>query len=446
MLGIVLPHNYGSKSFVFNVGKMTKLQTSIEFLLILGAVGMLSLGVISLYVKNISMEQSAVNSINLSQASFDAQNSTFLPSPSISVLFPFNSTYNDTNVAQLVLYGCDNGHGEISLYSNTLILNRSAFNISFSTIYIGEVQFIPAKYGSDNLTVNSSILCGNSSVYRSESYSTYATSPVPALSGPETYYASIHPSNEYVKYSLDSGTNVSSLKEWNRCTELGFWGNPYDIGTQCGTYNAWEYSIFSENCYTNGDGQTVTYCITPKDTGYEPINTTEAASYVYSANVSVYTSHGIIDIPISSNSLQNYAYLSGIKIGTATVENVSSSNAIKNNAFLHGTSIMDTKASYYRNYIQASENAYSVLWYYNKSSVSGATQSSIQQAIASFENASSLLIGSLSHSNQSCNTSGINGTCSIPANLSYVVLVNLYNNTGISPGTAYATDLRISIV
>ena len=421
-------------------------QTSIEFMLILSAVSILSLSAISLYTKGINVEHSAFASDNLSyitvQSSLSNESSN---SPVFSFAMPLNSSIGDEGTAQMLAYGCQFGSLNISLSSNTLLFNATEIRTNFSGLYLSELGFVPISVGIDHVSVRYSVNCKGSE-YNGTS-SPY-TDVIPLAYGYTGYQYSATISNisESIIYNESALENVSSFNEWSRCTQIGFWGNPYGINAQCGTYNAWEYNIFSMGCYTNGGSQTETFCIVPENTGFLEAGATPASapSYTYAFTINLTTPTGNLSSTVISSRGKNLVYAANRIVGTASVQNISYTGAINGPLLWHAGSILSVNPALYAEYSQSLTNVRYLLWYYNKTDVSSPEQSAIQQAMAAYGNASATMMRTAKPASESCSASGGSLRCTPRAGFTYVIRITL--NDSIDPGsTVYYNGSEIEI-
>ncbi|MCL5419940.1 MAG: hypothetical protein M1354_03640 [Candidatus Marsarchaeota archaeon] len=406
---------------------MRRAQTSIEFLLIASAVSVLCLGIILLYGKDLSVQQKAVNSIILSDLPVPAPAPGNVPAqPEASVYMPLNSTLGGQDALQMLFYGCSSGRARATLSSNSLLLSSSSVDTGFSGIYEENVYFTPLFEGIDSLSLSYNVSCSSKSLARNLTLHTYAIEALGGISN-ATLSAYITGRNESESYALDSQSPVYSLSQTDRCTQIGFFGGNLDIGVQCGTSDAWDYNVFSMYCFTEGGSQTRTYCTVPYPSGYNYTETNPGhAAYIYSFRLHIRSPYGSLTSNLSSSSKSSNVILDGRVVGTAAVTNVTSGYQPAAQAFVaSGGRYYQANQSQYSQYVQARNNLYSVLGYYNQSDVSGDVQSTEQQAITAYQKAASVLVSSATQSAQGCSISGRNYTCASPYPFAYVINIRL---------------------
>ncbi len=425
---------------------MTKMQASIEFLLILSAISLVSVGLVVMYGKEIAIQKSALAGLNTTTISPPEIGSNPSGSPSLSLYMPLNSTIGDQSELQELFYGCKKGTARIALSSNSLELNANSLYINFSNLYITSTSFEPIAAGTDFLLANYTLTCLNKSVSGSKSIYTYA------VAASQSYQNSqmdvyISNRNETVAYPLLGATSLFSTYQKNRCTELGFFGGALDMTVQCGTSDGWEYMVFSMNCFTNGGSQTLTYCVLPNPTGYNatPINP-DAPSYLYSFQMHITTPYGSFISNVSNSVAYANVISDGKVIGTLHVTNATAQFQPPSEEFLgYNGKYSPLNQSAYSAYFQARQNLYSTLGYYNKSGVSSDIQSEIGQAITSYQNYLSNLISSKPLNTTQCSVSGQKYMCRSPYPFSYVISIKLNGYTGIGNQTIYYLGSAITI-
>ena len=441
-----MPHNNSIRKILRDGVEMMRAQTSIEFMLILSAVSILSLSAISLYTKGISLEHSTLSSENFSYVTTQiVPINDSADAPSFSFAMPLNSSVGKEEVAQALGYGCGSGSLNFSLSSSAILFNTTSMRGNFSGMYLSEIRFMPTRAGIDYASINYSIRCAGTK--RNGTYYSYTDAlPAAYAYSDSQYSATISNISESVVYNESTSENVSQFNEWDHCTQIGFWGNPYGINSQCGTYNAWEYNIFSAGCYTGGGSQTETFCITPKNTGFQEVgtNTANAPRYSYSFTINLTTPNGEMFSTVISSSSRDFVYSANEIVGTASIQNVSYTGTAEGPLLWHSGSMLNVDPNSYVEYSRAMTNAKYLLWYYNKTDISSPEQSAIQQAIAAYENASSVMIRTADPANDSCRMSYDSILCTPRVRFTFVILISLNDSNGVD-STVYYNGSKIEI-
>ncbi|MDE1873536.1 MAG: hypothetical protein KGI04_00225 [Candidatus Micrarchaeota archaeon] len=276
---------------------------------------------------------------------------------------------------------------------------------------------------SRNLLSESSALAraadsvANSSPYYSQPWHLFNYTPQTTTVYYAQYSASISGRNEEIAYALDPPSEVINLTQFSHCTQVGFYGNPFGIDTQCGSTNAWMY-FGSYDCGRMSGA----YCIMPQSTGYSLEGMAGGRTYVYSFSLQVYTPSGVLLTQISSANATSPIMLNGAVVGNATVAEASSIDPTPSpTLLLHGNSSSAVNQSQYSVYEQELNALVPMLAFYNGTGVADSTAASIQQAIGAYATSQVRLLGA-----------GVRASCPIsegsylcPAASPFLYLINL---------------------
>ncbi len=429
-----------------------KIQTSIEFLLILSAISILSLGLVSAYKSNMSSDQYALNSVMQNSntiSTFNSSSSGIVQDPGIFVNVPINSTIGMLNTMQVVLYGCINGTGSVRLSSGSVAFSQNDIEkIPLENLAVSSVVFDPTSAGPNQINVSYSITCTNAEKSGNNTFTTYSTVPHGSSFGTGNSSASlsayISDRNESVSYPISLQGNAENIGQSSHCTSTGFWGNPYPVWIECGSSNAWDYRIESDVCYWDSYSLTKTYCILPQNSNRDlyGVNTSNY-SYHYSFALSIASKYGELASNVA-NSANSELIDGGYQVGSVNIENVSGVADYQMPEFIGNSSdkvIANTEL--YQQYVQARNNMYSMLGYYNNTEVDPSTASSIQQAIASYETAASDLVASSGQGLQACSIVAGNYICRPSYLFSYVI--NAKTNLSLQNQTLYYEGSVINV-
>ncbi len=330
-----------------------KMQTSLEFLIIAGAIGALIVGTVAQYGTLFAHAKQ----IPLASYSYAVNaNETYFQKPYVEIGIPASSYAGRENSMQIMVYGCRNGTADISLSSDTVAFSPSGINSSFSSMQVWDGSFNPSN-GTNNISAEYEVGCEGRQYSGSEelSTSTYSPSTTPY---PSAYSAYISGRNESIAYPLGN-ESVLLLGVSVQCTYRTWTGHPMSMQQQCGS-GTWGYMIYSQLCMNHGD-PTRTVCIAPYPSGdYLGVPSAYGANYTYSANLSITGQHNFFS-SLSSSSSNSPILYSGKDVGVASVSNVSSQSAMPGIVVLSGRSSGYINSTIAEQYQQARDNLYSEL-------------------------------------------------------------------------------------
>ena len=426
-----------------------RIQTSLEFVLILSAVSALILSTIIYYGKDLTLYtggEKAYSNISM------FQNPPTLKPNGSGLIAYVNQTsiVGKANPISMLLYGCQMGYANISVGSNaSSILYKAYQNIIFNDTYPMTDYFMPANVGLVNLEIRYSIFCSKESsngTYTLSSFSqvaansTSATSPYPTKVQLSAY---ISQRNESLSYNNFSSNPLYTLSESSHCTFTTFSGTPLPASRQCQNGDSWDYQVFSGSCYESGQSQTETYCIYPTQTGTD-IKSPSGQNYNYKYNFSlgIYNGTSAYLSSLNSSSASSPVFYNGADIGTANVMSVYSQPYSPNFEILsNNTSSKFANSTYLNSYEQAQTSAFSTFSFYNNTV---GDQSAIQQQLAEFNNAAQQLLASRPQSIQGCNILASSLYCSSPYPFQYSINVNL-GKSPVHNQTIYAEGSKVKI-
>ncbi len=428
-----------------------KMQTSLEFMLVLGSVSLLILISIVAYRNSTAGSYSILSSfLNGSNSSIKTHANATADGPAgqgeiyMSAYMPANSTEYQQSRIEAAFYGCAKGTVSIELASNTMELPSNSTTLPVTNIAVYQGTFIPMAPGKNKLTLNYTATCGNRTNTTSVEFYTYTALPT-ASSGNQSG-AYIYTKSEAEKYPL-SITPVYGTSEWSHCAYADPIAGIYPIGIQCGTTNAWGYMVFSDICYWSSSSMYEYYCITNTNTGYslgDVINTN--VSYLYNISLTIHSPYVELVSNITSASGHAGVYLLGKPVGNASVKTVTGMSDIGNEALLLGEG-KNGSVNYttYQQYVQSREAMLNMLSYYNNTVVSASTRSSIQQSIASFDKWSSLLT-SAAVSPWACQLLNGYAVCNSSLPFSYYIIANVSVPGGIGNTTLYTGGSSVQVI
>jgi len=132
-----------------------KLQTSLEFILILGAVSLLVLSVVSVYSNKMNQAKTIIG-LNLTMP---RENASYMQNLfNISAYVPLQ-TYVGSQYSLDYVIICPEGYVNMSIYASNILLSEDKINRSINNIFAGYVYFVPGQSGTENLILSYNALC-----------------------------------------------------------------------------------------------------------------------------------------------------------------------------------------------------------------------------------------------------------------------------------------------
>ena len=388
-------------------------QTSMEFLIITGAIAALILFSITQYGKvsaqGMRLENVSPQIISVPPSMPYTQAPVFQ-----AYMPPYTSPYAQGDL-RLAAYGCMNGTVSVSISSSSIAFSMSAGMQAIYGAWTYSDNFT-AQPGLDHATIRYSIDCGKGLYNGSQSVSTMSSQ-----AGAATYSAYIYGRNESVAYNASSQP-IDYVSSSSHCTYEDFFYNPYPIWAQCSTSDAWEYRVYSSSCSSNGGSTTLTACLVPYQSGYSLVSSsTKDPRYLYLANLDIGGAAQLYS-SISSSSASSNVYYLGNAIGTASVANVTDPGLQANYALSSGNGYAYVNSTYLGQYEQAYNTMYGLLSYYNKTSVSYAVESQITQAVSTYNYYEGKLVSAQNASGSiKCRVYGNTMTCPASEPFYYVI-------------------------
>ncbi len=405
-----------------------KLQTSLEFLIILAIVSALSLSAILLYKNVAAGSKSVLYGINALKINGTLNETVLMNSgedPRISIYFPINSTLDSKNTMQIDAYGCSNGLALYLLSSNSIAFSNQNMTAAISGISVINETFEPFSEGSDSAILHYAINCTNAIISGTYSLETYSTSAKPSSgSAPQQYYALISSRNESIIYPINDTENIANMTQFNHCSYVSFFGVTNPVSSQCGTPNAYDYIMFDEGCLAPEYPYSRAYCIVPSQSKYGIISGYGQPKYSFSLSIS--TNLGVLNSSFF-NSNASDVYLGNEVVGKALITNFySESSQTPQSIISNGSTYELANYSAYTQFEQDKNALYSMLAYYNGSAISGDIQSGIRQSLFAFSKSARTLIGAFGpeSSQERCGLTGAYYTCKANVPFTYNIYVN----------------------
>ncbi len=414
-----------------------RIQTSLEFLTILGVVSAMALLVIGAYSNTIAKQSRFESSFLSSQLLQDklpngSSSSEIEGTPSEIVFMQQSSTVGQVAYAQFAFFNCSKGYANISANSSALAFPQGSMHIGVQSIGIGTMQFIPLSSGYDSAKFSYVLFCNGSeysgNVVRS-TYASYASSDQGNSS--VLYSAKLLSRNLSLAYGLAQQAPIIYTTESSHCTYTNFVYTPLPIGAQCGTNNVWAYRVFSIWCYYNvGGTNSETTCIYPHNTSYATRTILSNYSLQYSLLLEIYTPIGVLKATLNNTRRSTPLRLYNNTVGYAEVANASYVGEPLSGGLLYNMSNYSiVNESSYSQYLTARSNMYSVLAYYNSTQ---SYSSQIYQAIYEYNESAQNLLHNLGKA--PCSVSSNELYCRAQYPIDFVI--NAYVTRNISIGNA----------
>lgn len=423
-----------------------KVQASLEFILITSAIAVLSLSAISMYGKNLGVQRTLLDAASnaMQPAPVQVPLPDIAADPQVAVYVPVNSTVYASSSLQATAYGCTYGTVNLTLSSPSVFFSRSSSSAKMFGAAVLSMAFEPLAQGPDTIGVRYDISCGNVTKSGYESLSTYASAPSSGGAPGATYSAYISDRSEKIEYGLAPPSQVINLTEWNHCTHSNFWGTPLPTSSQCGA-SAWDYMVFSGYCYYTAQVSTTsTYCIAPVPTGYSTVAIGGATGQEYSFSLAISSPFGTMRAALNGSG-ESRLTLENETVGYAVVANVSAPGQSQDATLISsGGGYAMANQTALSQYLQAENNLYGTLAYYNSTSVDSSTQSSIEQAASTFRGASGNLRSSES-GGVPCNVSAGSYVCDSNSPFTYVIEVNMSRGLLAENQTLYYLGSEINL-
>lgn len=372
-----------------------RLQTSIEFILVLSAIALFSIFVIAQYM-HIQTTQKAAYGILGNQSSYSWPGSNVLLSAqnSISVVpIVSNLSYvNRSNSLQVIVtYPKSYNLIKINVSStpNVTVFPQVLNNLSYSQFQVLTFSFFPNEEGVLKFQVQAILKSANNATPIIASAYTYAIqqNSTRNSSGNNGFVAFLTNRNESVLYPLSKQNGVTTINSWSHCAYHDFWGNRESEPLQCGM-GTWGFVASDGSCNVFwAAGRDRYYCFSQVSSGDKTAKLEPQTSFTYNAVLNLRNSTLSLMSDLTSASensilVDNTGKLQGITEvnGVYTAEILPSpyvSYAILNNT----QKLSPINYSYYDNYSSARSSLLNTLLVYNGTWVGGDVLNYVQKTV-----------------------------------------------------------------
>jgi len=385
-----------------------KLQTSIEFIILLTAVSTFSLFVLGMYSGSINTENTILlNILNTTNAITSTQTNPTNRTPSLQmyVNMPSILLVNKSSTIAVVLesVGTARINSLIASGTSVSVIPSNYKDNTFSGLALFSFSLIPFKQGPINLTVKANLTEYNTTLYRQVNTSSYAMYSIHSANNTnQQYSAKIDVHKEALIYAFSKPTHLYYVTQGNHCSLIDFFGQQLSIGAQCGNAK-WYFFGFDSVCYYNYMVQTKTYCVYLNNKTSEYANMSSKPSYMY--NITLYISNATLSLHSNLTNSNSNAILfddSGKIYGIVSVGSEISASGPDYSKSLIGminaTSAYTVNKTAYDAYAQRLSDLEYTLGYYNGSGMGG----SIEETIGVFNTSSITFANAIRYSPQGC--------------------------------------------
>ncbi|MGC8687901.1 MAG: hypothetical protein ACP5RQ_00665 [Candidatus Micrarchaeia archaeon] len=303
-----------------------KIQSTLEFIIILTAVSLFSIFVISQYIPLQNMQKSAFNKLSNQLEYNTIKNSNVIKIYSgnninITAILPSITYINkSSNIDLIFSYPHPYIIDSIKLNSiNAQIYPNDFYSINGSYIQLIQASLIPKIPGYFNVSISITATIANSIKKYNLSLDSFARYVNQNISNNTNKTAVlINNRNESILFNLSNDNKIVNMYEWKHCPYVGVWGNILPEYRQCG-YNTYGFMIYSTVC--NSGAYTLYVCIKPVNYNFNIQNISDSYSYLY--KIDLYTSINNINTitTLSNNYSSNQLISNNNIIGNVKINN-----------------------------------------------------------------------------------------------------------------------------
>ncbi len=362
-------------------------QTTLEFLLLLGAVIGIALAFIGIYLSVEHANIRSINSIEIGGNTVQLNATHGLPD---FYFYAPASVYvgNESSGMLLVEWG-----GNFTVSS----LNFSAENASIYIdgtnngnaigMYIAYFMIVPSSPGKIGISAKGVIDFMNRSEQFSENAVSFASEKTPINS---TSYLGLSAwISQKSANELLGSSNVGELytiASSKHCAYTNWDGSLYGIVGQCGISASWYYYVGSSECYYGAGSQYMAYCMYKSGIGnlYKSVS-----NGTYNYNVSLWISSDASKLVSNISQASRYANI--VSVGGVTYGNTVVTGSVYGNADYPNYTAESTDGSYtqipqssFNTFDSYLNNTLATLAYYNGSRISGASADIAQEEIGKY--------------------------------------------------------------
>ncbi len=374
-----------------------KIQTTLEFIIILTVISSLIVLSLSIYA-SISKESNLLfNSISNSPTITSQNNSMIISYESgAPKIFAYIGNLSEMGIPNY-------GYLEVLSNDKVIILNLSMstnngqliydnFNKSISGFEMINFNYIPKHRGISNITIKLKAKTDNGILNKEIKLNTYVydTSITPINTTISDYKPQIAFNSKYEYFNLNSLDSIYKISTSSHCSYNYYHSNNQEpISIQCGPNASYDFFIFSSYCYYDKDIFTRTICV------YKNYNNSEVGiinknnpNYGYNASIKIQDLNSVMDANVST---LNHNHTPLIENGTIT-GNITVNNAYTNDTYNieHSGILFNNQTNYSLNesfvndFEISKSNLNSILNFYNNSNVSAQQLNNIYESMNNY--------------------------------------------------------------
>lgn len=432
-----------------------KLQTSLEFIVLLSAVALFSVFVLSQYLHLQGVQKAAYETLdNQTLYNINDSNSPLNYSNSLS-LIPIvpNTSYTGKNNNLEVIVAYPPSYKLESLRVNSMpnisILPPTLTNVPYSPIEALTFAYLPKEAGQLKFAVvavfdNASGHVRNMTEI-AYSYALQQNASSNASAGND-FVASIGNRSEAVLFPVAQQSDVIKVRSWSHCAYHNTTGRESEPW-QCGS-NTWGFIVNDNTCNPFWwDGQDRYYCFSENKTGSKIGALTPQQDYKYSADLSLDNSSYTLEAHFTNSS--NNASLeqtNTTETGHIQVDGVYASGVLPPPYMVYAVRndsgrLVAVNYSYYENYSSTESSLVNILKINNGTWVDNNNLNYVQKTLLSLAAYEQELINAQPVSSSSCTfyttSSQASYSCEPEVPFSYYITVFINSYTGINQSLQY---------
>ena len=393
-----------------------KLQTSLEFIVLLSAVALFSVFVLSQYLHLQGAQKAAYETLdNQTLYNMHGSNTTTGRTGSINLIPVISnvSYINESGSLEVVVaypQSYSLGRIRISSMPNTSILPPELIDVPYSSIDALTFSYLPTRAGQLKFTIIGTFSNASGSILNvTEDAYTYVLQhgAVGNTSAGDNFIATINNRNESVFFPIAQQNNVGSIYSWSHCAYHNTSGREKELW-QCGS-NTWGVIVSDGTCNRFWwDGQDRYYCFAENKTASKAGALTPQQSYAYSAAISLGNASDTLEANLTSQSRSANLYFKNSTPAGKIYVNSTYTGAILPPPYqvyaVLNNSGNDTAVNYtyYGNYSNTKASLVNLLNIDNNTWVGSDTLNYIQKTLAHLLNYEKVLLGAKSIQSGGC--------------------------------------------
>ncbi len=432
-----------------------RLQTSLEFIVLLSAVALFSIFVLSQYLHLQGAQNAAYETLD-NQTLYNAHSSNTTTGYSGNIsLIPVvsNVSYINKSGSLEVVVAYPKSYNleriRISSIPNVSILPPELIAVPYSSIGALTFSYLPTEEGPLKFTIIGTFSNASNSILNvtANAY-TYALrqSALGNTTAGNNFIATINNRNESVFFPIAQQNNVESMYSWSHCAYHNASGREKEPW-QCGS-NTWGFIVSDNTCNRFWwDGQDRYYCFAENKTTSKVGTLTPEQSYVYSAAISLGNAGYTLEANFTSQSRRaNLYFKNSTPAGSIYINSTYTGSILPPPYLIYAVldkSGNDTAINYtyYENYSNTDASLVNLLNINNNTWVGSDTLNYIQKTLAYLLNYEKTLLGAKSIQPNNCLfypvRSPTSYSCRPTMPFSYDIATFIYGYNGLNQSVQY---------